>query len=246
MATNLSSIHVRLLLSEDKAKFAEIELPDLRYGLHSGAPWESRQYRYTKRVVDLVGASAMVLACAVPGLLIAAAISLTSAGPVFYREERIGRGGRPFRIWKFRSMRPSAPRNAEETNQRTSDSEHWRTCKGDKDFVDPRITSIGAFLRRWSLDELPQAINILRGEMSLVGPRPIVQAETALYEDLLPYYLSAVPGLSGLWQVSGRSDLGYDKRAKLDALYVQTWTLSTDFLLLARTAGAVFKRAGAR
>lgn len=251
MATDLSSMHVRLLLSEGGEGFANVELPEFQYGLHPDAPWISRRYRYAKRVVDIVGASGMFLVCAIPGLLIAAAIRLTSDGPVFYREERIGHGGRPFRIWKFRSMRQNAPRNAEEPDPggsaaAASDSEDWRIHKADKDFVDPRITPIGAFLRRWSLDELPQVINVLRGEMSLVGPRPIIEAETVMYGNLLPYYMAAMPGLSGLWQVSGRSNLGYDKRSKLDALYVQTWTLSTDFFLLARTIGAVLTRAGAK
>jgi exopolysaccharide production protein ExoY len=246
VATDMSSMHVRLLLSEGEEGFAKVELPDLRYGLHADEPWKSGRYRFAKRVVDIVGASAMFLAGAVPGLLIATAIYLTSEGPVFYREDRIGRGGRLFRIWKFRSMRQGAQRNTEEPSQDACDHEHWRVQKGNSDVVDPRITPIGAFLRRWSLDELPQVINVLRGEMSLVGPRPIIEAETILYGDLLPYYKEAIPGLSGLWQVSGRSNLDYDKRAKLDALYIQKWTLSMDFLVLTKTIGAVLTRAGAR
>lgn len=246
MATDISSMHVRLLLLEGEEGFAKAELPDLRYGLHSDEPWKSGRYRYAKRVVDMVGALAMFLACMIPGLLIAAAIYLTSDGPVFYREERIGRGGRLFRIWKFRSMRQGVQRSIEAPSQEAGDHEHWRVRKGNTDVVDPRITPIGAFLRRWSLDELPQVINVLRGEMSLVGPRPIIEAEAVMYGDFLPYYMEAVPGLSGLWQVSGRSNLGYDKRVRLDALYVQTWTLSMDFLVLTKTIGAVLTRAGAR
>lgn len=245
MATDMSSMHVRLLLSEGEEGFAKVELPDLRYGLHSDEPWKSGRYRYAKRAVDIVGASAMFLVSLIPGLLIAAAIYLTSEGSVFYREERIGRDGRLFRIWKFRSMR-QAGRNVEGLSQEANDHERWRICKADRDVVDPRITPIGAFLRRWSLDELPQVINVLRGEMSLVGPRPIVEAEAVMYGDFLPYYKEAVPGLSGLWQVSGRSNLGYDKRVRLDALYVQTWTLSMDFWVLTKTIGAVLTRAGAR
>jgi undecaprenyl-phosphate galactose phosphotransferase len=116
----------------------------------------------------------------------------------------------------------------------------------DKRQPDPRVTLIGRFLRRWSLDEVPQLINVLRGDMSLIGPRPIVKAETYYYKDLLPFYLAATPGLSGLWQVSGRSDLDYDERAKLDASYVRNWSLAADLKIFLRTIPAVLGRVGAR
>jgi undecaprenyl-phosphate galactose phosphotransferase len=119
----------------------------------------------------------------------------------------------------------------------------WRMRKH---LPDPRITVVGGFLRKWSLDELPQLFNVLRGEMSLIGPRPIVKAETVFYGDLLSYYLSVTPGLSGLWQVSGRSHIDYPKRVKLDASYVRSWSLKSDFVILARTVPAVFGRVGAR
>jgi lipopolysaccharide/colanic/teichoic acid biosynthesis glycosyltransferase len=104
---------------------------------------------------------------------------------------------------------------------------------------------VGGFLRRWSLDELPQIYNILRGDMSLIGPRPIVQSETVLYDKWLPYYLEVVPGLSGLWQVSGRSLIGYEERARLDATYVQSWSLISDVKILCLTIPAVLRRVGA-
>ena len=185
----------------------------------------------------------MIAVFLVPGTLIALAILLTSPYPVFYSEERIGRGGVPFRIWKFRSMRPHA------TVQRIAvlHSEHvvlqWRM---DKRGHDRRVTSIGRFLRRWSLDEVPQVFNVLRGDMSLIGPRPVVKAETHFYKHLLPFYLAATPGLSGLWQVSGRSDLDYAERARLDAAYVQNWSLMADLKILLRTLPAVLGRVGAR
>jgi len=116
----------------------------------------------------------------------------------------------------------------------------------DKRGYDPRITRIGRFLRRWSLDEVPQLFNVLRGDMSLIGPRPVVKAETHLYKHLLPFYLAATPGLSGLWQVSGRSNLDYEARARLDATYVQTWSLKADFKILVRTVPTVLRRIGAR
>src|SRR4051812_17353263 len=176
----------------------------------AGLPLESWHYRYVKRAVDIVGALFMLAVCLVPGIVIALAILLTSPYPVFYSEERIGRHAVPFRIWKFRSMRP----HVSHRGQNEPVVLEWRM---DKRRHDPRITLVGRFLRRWSLDEVPQIFNILCGDMSLIGPRPIVKAETYYYKHLLAFYLAATPGLSGLWQVSGRSDLNYAERARLDA-----------------------------
>lgn len=201
------------------------------------------RYRYLKRMIDILGSFILMIAFAIPGLVIAAATLLSSRGPVFYREERIGRGGMPFRIWKFRSMHCNAPRQSRiKARQQGGVVLEWRMCKQHRD---PRITAVGGFLRRWSLDELPQLFNVLRGEMSLVGPRPIVEAETGFYGDLLSYYLAATPGLSGAWQVSGRSEIGYDERAILDARYVSSWSMKTDIGILLRTIPAVFCRIGA-
>ena len=206
-------------------------------------PVESWRYDYIKPVWDVSLALVLLVLFVIPGLLIAAAIFFTSKGGIFYREERIGRQGQPFRIWKFRSMH---------VNRKTHDAggsslhaviEFDRRTR--KHLGDKRITMVGKFLRRWSLDEFPQLLNVLRGEMSLVGPRPIVRSEMALYGTRIHYYLKATPGLSGLWQVSGRSLLGYDRRAKLDALYVQSWTLGTDLFILFRTIPAVLGRIGA-
>jgi len=200
---------------------------------------DSWHYRYVKRTVDVLGALLILALFLVPGLLIALAILITSPYPVFYCEERIGRFGVPFRIFKFRSMRPHS------SLRDRSDGVvlHWRM---DKRRRDPRITFIGRFLRRWSLDEVPQVFNVLRGDMSLIGPRPIVKAETYYYKHLLSFYLAATPGLSGLWQVSGRSDLNYAERSQLDATYVQNWSLAADFKILLRTIPAVLGRVGAR
>jgi exopolysaccharide production protein ExoY len=209
-------------------------------------PIESWRYEYVKRGMDILCAATMLLVFAIPGLLIAAAILLDSEGGVFYREERIGCGGRPFRIWKFRSMY----RHASQVKHIATEPSgwipmQWRTSK-HKHLTDPRITSVGCFLRQWSLDEFPQLLNVLHGEMSLIGPRPIVQAETVLYGNLLGFYLDAKPGLSGLWQVSGRSNVSYDRRAKLDASYVRSWSLRGDMAILLKTIPAVLKRDGAR
>jgi lipopolysaccharide/colanic/teichoic acid biosynthesis glycosyltransferase len=200
---------------------------------------DSWHYRYVKRAVDIVGALLGLAIFLVPGLLIALAILITSPYPVFYCEERIGRYGVPFRIFKFRSMRPHAAHRERPEGVVLQ----WRM---DKRRHDPRVTFIGRFLRRWSLDEVPQVFNILRGDMSLIGPRPIVRAETYHYKHLLSFYLAATPGLSGLWQVSGRSDLDYAERSRLDAAYVRNWSLAADFKILLRTIPAVLGRVGAR
>lgn len=214
----------------------------LRLLPQDGIPVESWKYKYLKRGMDLSIGLVILILLAVPCLLIAAMVALSSRGPVFYRETRIGRYGRPFRIWKFRSMRHAANLENAPGDASVSDDQSFRTRKGNHD---PRITTIGRFLRRWSLDELPQIINVVRGEMSLIGPRPIVEAETYLYESLLPYYLAATPGMSGLWQVSGRSNIDYPKRAGLDASYVTGWSLSADLEILLLTLPAVLARRGA-
>jgi len=211
--------------------------------LFQEAPVDSWHYRYVKRGVDVLFSLVMILVFSIPGLLIATAILLNSRGPVFYRERRIGRHGDLFLIWKFRSMHRNASQRA-----RIADSQagakvlEWRM---HKHLRDPRITFVGGFLRRWSLDELPQLFNVLSGDMSLIGPRPIVEAERPMYGKLISVYMTATPGLSGLWQVSGRSHINYEKRAKLDAKYVQMWSLATDFNILLRTIPAVLGRIGA-
>jgi lipopolysaccharide/colanic/teichoic acid biosynthesis glycosyltransferase len=213
------------------------------YVLPGQLPLESWRYRYIKRALDVVGSLLMIAVFLLPGTLIALAILITSPYPVFYSEVRIGRRGVPFRIWKFRTMRPHA------TSHRIAGAHaegvvlQWRMYKRGHD---PRVTTIGRFLRRWSLDEVPQVFNVLRGDMSLIGPRPIVKAETHYYRHLLAFYLAARPGLSGLWQVSGRSDLDYGERARLDATYVQNWNLRADFKILLRTIPAVLGHVGAR
>ncbi len=233
-------------VSYDERSIAIDELPAVAetvvpapYVLPARLSLDSWRYRYMKRAVDIAGGLLMLSMALIPGVLIALAIVITSPYPVFYSEERIGHRGVPFRIWKFRSMRPH-------TSQRPHGDNVVLEWRMDKRRSDPRVTRIGRFLRRWSLDEVPQVINVLRGEMSLVGPRPIVKAETYYYKHLLSFYLAATPGLSGLWQVSGRSDLDFDERARLDANYVQNWSLMSDFKILLRTIPAVLRRVGAR
>jgi len=201
---------------------------------------ESWRYNFVKRSIDVICSLIMLTIFVLPGCLISLMIALTSKGPVFYREMRIGRYGNLFQIWKFRSMYTDAERRSKLRDQ--ADGTYWRLLKSADD---PRITRVGHFLRKWSLDELPQLLNVLIGNMSLVGPRPIVEAEITVYGEALVDYLAAIPGISGLWQVSGRSNIGYGQRAKLDATYVKEWTLKGDFHILLQTIPVVLKRIGA-
>jgi lipopolysaccharide/colanic/teichoic acid biosynthesis glycosyltransferase len=230
----------RVLFMGDMAATASIYAP--APAELSETPAISLRYLYAKRAIDIGFSLLVIPAFLLPGLFIAAAIRLTSRGSIFYREERIGLNGRAFRIWKFRSMHSDA-------DQRTGAALappdghrlHWRMRK---QVSDPRITALGSFLRAWSLDEVPQFLNVLRGEMSLIGPRPIVEEELPHYGDRLHYYLCVKPGVSGLWQVSGRSNLDYAKRVELDATYVKTWSLFKDAHILLRTVPAVLRRDG--
>jgi len=210
----------------------------------AGLSVETWRYWLVKRSIDIVCSLVLLVAVFLPGCAIALFIVLTSKGPIFYREQRIGRYGNLFRIWKFRSMYQQ-----EEWPKRVAgrhDAQNVLSWRVNKTLKDPRITKVGGFLRRWSLDELPQLLNILAGDMSLIGPRPIIEAEIDVYGQLLDLYLEVNPGLSGLWQVSGRSDIGYEQRAKLDSRYVKDWTLKGDFHIFLRTFPVVLKRIGAR
>jgi exopolysaccharide production protein ExoY len=202
------------------------------------------RYKVVKGGGDRVFASLLVGVFALPCMLVAAAISLESGGSVFYREERVGRGGGNFRIWKFRTMRQPNEPTAMSSSKVGYNSALQRRI--NKDPYDDRVTAIGRFLRRWSLDELPQLINVVRGEMSLVGPRPVVREELSLYGEGQDFYLAVTPGMSGLWQVSGRSNLSFETRVKLDQTYVRSWSLRNDLTILLRTLPAVLRRVGAR
>lgn len=177
-------------------------------------------------------------------VMIALLIRLDSPGPIFYGQTRIGQDGRPFKAWKFRSMVQDAERtlyNYLETHPELRES--WE--KDQKLRNDPRVTRVGRFLRRTSLDELPQLWNILRGEMSLVGPRPVIEEEIQRYGDKYTLYTKVTPGLTGLWQVSGRNNLSYDERVNLDAYYVRNWSVWLDLYILMRTLWVVLSGEGA-
>ncbi|WP_292118881.1 sugar transferase [Brevundimonas sp.] len=170
-------------------------------------------------------------------LMIAVAVKLQDGGPSLFRHERVGRGGRPFACLKFRSMTVDAQARLPELID-----QEW--IERRKLRQDPRVTRLGRFLRLSSLDELPQLINVLKGDMSLVGPRPIVEDEIALYGRHFAAYRAVRPGLTGLWQVSGRNDIPYPRRVAMDVWLVRNLTVRTYLVLLARTVPAVLTREG--
>lgn len=203
----------------------------------------SRSQAYVKRTFDLVVAS-VILVFLGPLFLILAACVATSGRPVFYASKRIGRHGKIFKCLKFRTMIPDADTKLAEilTNHPDAAAE-WHLTRKLKN--DPRVTSIGRFLRRTSLDELPQLINVIKGDMSLVGPRPNFPEDIDLYGEYRDLYLSWRPGLTGLWQISGRSDIDFRRRVQMDVFYMQNWSLFRDIVILLMTIRVVFSRRGA-
>jgi Undecaprenyl-phosphate galactose phosphotransferase WbaP len=208
------------------------------------APSDFFRYRVLKRCCDIF----LILISMPIILLVVGAVSVvvrvSSPGPVFYSHRRIRKGGAFFSMWKFRTMCVNSAEVLEDyLAQHPEARAEWN--KTHKLRNDPRITRWGVFLRRYSLDELPQLWNVLMGQMSLVGPRPIVAAEVEKYGDCFDCYCRAKPGLTGLWQVSGRSELSYDERVALDCKYVEHWSLTKDFLILLRTFSSVLNQDGA-
>ena len=199
----------------------------------------------SKRVFDIVF-SALAIVFFAPILLgVAALLKLREGGTVFFAHERVGRGGRRFRCLKFRTMVPDAEeRLAEILASDPVARAEWDATR--KLTHDPRISCLGNFLRRTSLDELPQFFNVLKGEMSVVGPRPIVVEEMVLYRESIVEYLAVRPGVTGLWQVSGGSDTTFDERVALDSRYVRAMRLLEDVRIVARTVGVLLNQKGAR
>jgi lipopolysaccharide/colanic/teichoic acid biosynthesis glycosyltransferase len=202
-----------------------------------------------KRAVDL-SASILVMALGAPAFIfLATAVKLSSPGPVLFRQVRLGRDGKPFTFYKFRSMHHKNDDGVHREFARDFISGDMSEDSGEstvfKMVRDPRITTIGRFLRRSSLDELPQFYNVLRGEMSLVGPRPPISYELEHYQDWHKDRLKVKPGLTGLWQVSGRSTVGFDEMVKLDLYYIGHWNLKLDLKIMARTVPAMVKGEGA-
>jgi exopolysaccharide biosynthesis polyprenyl glycosylphosphotransferase len=210
-------------------------------GVHHYIGFASRaKVSWLKRAFDLLVGGLGVLVISPLMLLIAVAITLDSPGPVFYRQRRVGKDGREFMIYKFRSMHPDAERQLVALRGQNEASGPLFKMKRD-----PRVTRVGRLLRRLSLDELPQLFNVIKGEMSLVGPRPPVPQEVAQYEDWQHGRLRAVPGITGLWQVSGRSDVSFHDMVRLDLHYIRNWSLAMDLEILIRTVPAVLTSRGA-
>jgi lipopolysaccharide/colanic/teichoic acid biosynthesis glycosyltransferase len=207
------------------------------------ARWEP----IARRAVDLMVVVVALLMLAIPMLLIATAVKWGSPGPALHRQQRIGRGGRPFTMYKFRTMRVGG-----------SDAQHRdliaRELRGEDTSVngswkidrDPRVTRIGSFLRRTSVDELPQLINVLWGQMSLVGPRPCLDWEAEMFPARFAERFDVRPGLTGLWQVTGRSTMGTLEMLELDLAYVRSWSFWNDLRILLRTVPALLRGHGAR
>jgi lipopolysaccharide/colanic/teichoic acid biosynthesis glycosyltransferase len=171
---------------------------------------------------------------------VAAAVKATSPGPVVFRQERIGLRGRPFTLLKFRTMVAEADQLLDELRARNeADGPLFKLRQ------DPRVTRVGAVLRRYSIDELPQLWNVLKGEMSLVGPRPPLAREVALYEEWQLDRLEVRPGITGLWQVSGRSELSFDDYVRLDLFYVENWSIAYDLFILSKTVPLLVSARGA-
>ncbi|MBO0981003.1 sugar transferase [Microbacterium sp. SD291] len=203
--------------------------------IHVETPKFTAGQRFLKRTFDVLSSSALILMLSPVLLLVALSIKLTTPGPLLFRHVRIGQNGSPFQMLKFRSMQVGADAQLRALldAQGTTETPLFKV----KD--DPRITPLGRFLRKYSLDELPQLFNVLGGSMSLVGPRPQIEAEVALYSGSARRRLLARPGITGLWQVSGRSALDWEQAVRLDLYYVENWSLASDVTILLRTMRAV-------
>lgn len=232
---NLNGITNSAVIARD---FAGTFAVEIKHNLLD--PWSQR----IKRALDVFGAAVGGLLISPLMLAIAALIKLDSQGPVFYGHQRLGAGSKKFPCWKFRTMRKDAERLLDEHLQNNPNLQaEWE--QNHKLRNDPRVTRVGHFLRKTSLDELPQLWNVLWGEMSLIGPRPIVEAEVSKYEKAYKLYTRIKPGMSGFWQVSGRSDTGYDERVYMDSYYVRNWSIWLDIVLLSRTVRTVVLGRGA-
>jgi exopolysaccharide biosynthesis polyprenyl glycosylphosphotransferase len=208
--------------------------------LEMGYPHLDNTQRALKRTLDVVGSLGGLLALSPLLLTVAALIKLTSQGPVLFRQKRVGADGKVFLCYKFRSMYTDAEeRQAELEAENEADGVIFKMKN------DPRITPVGRFIRRWSIDELPQLINVLKGEMSLVGPRPLPLRDFERMGELHKKRLAAVPGITGYWQTSGRSDLSFEDMVRLDLYYIENWSLSLDIKIILKTVGAVLRHEGA-
>ena len=208
--------------------------------LHLEQPTFSGASRVTKRVLDLTLPIVGLIIISPFLLIVAMVIKLHDRGSIFYTQKRIGQNNKEFRVYKFRTMHEGSHEQRSQIIAETN-----KDSRLAKDPQDPRVTKPGLFLRRWSIDEIPQILNVLKGEMSLVGPRPPLAEEVNQYKKSETRRLLVKPGLTGLWQVSGRSELDWEEAVRLDLYYVENWSLTLDILIIIRTAAAVWRGEGA-
>lgn len=226
--------------AEDRLEIDLTGIDEPLLGLHDGLLGASRLQRGLKRTLDLVGATLALILLSPVLLTVAICVKLTSPGPVLYSQVRVGEGGRRFVLLKFRTMRVEADAMRKELEDRNESDGPVFKIKDD-----PRITEIGRCLRHTSLDELPQLFHVLNGKMSLVGPRPPLPEEVTSYNWWELQRLLVKPGLTCIWQVSGRSDVAFQTWVRMDIEYIRTWRLQRDIELLARTLPAVLSGRGA-
>lgn len=222
----------------DFGQISNIPLIKFKEGFISGYKWKA------KRFFDLMISTIALILLSPLFLVTAILIKLTSKGNVFFRHERMGMNGEVIKVYKFRTMVKDAEKILYDMFRKNPElEEEFR--KEYKLKNDPRITKVGAFLRKTSIDELPQLINVLRGEMSIVGPRPIVRDELDKYGKYAKLILKVPPGITGMWQMSGRNDVNYDERIKLDMYYINNWSFGLDVMIILKTIPAVLARRGA-
>ncbi|PPG55682.1 UDP-phosphate galactose phosphotransferase [Rathayibacter sp. AY2B7] len=210
--------------------------------IHVETPRFDGRQRFAKRLFDILASTMLIILSAPVLVVVAVLVKVTSPGPVLFRQERIGLNGATFEMLKFRSMVVDAEaRLAALASQQRAEGNSilFKMAK------DPRVTRVGAILRRFSLDELPQFLNVFRGDMSLIGPRPPLAREVEQYEEHVHRRFLMKPGITGLWQVSGRSNLSWEDTVRLDLYYVENWSMTGDIVILFKTARAVLARDGA-
>jgi exopolysaccharide production protein ExoY len=219
-------------MMRDLAKSNSLSLP------HSSTDIPPPIGGFAKRSFDIVGALCSIILLSPLFLLVTLLVKFSDEGPVFYGHRRIGRGGRVFHCLKFRTMVANGDVVLSAYLRANPDAlAEWEATRKLRN--DPRVTRVGAVLRKLSIDELPQIVNILMGDMSIVGPRPVVSDELEIYGSRAIFYLKSRPGLTGLWQVSGRNDVSYDSRVEFDRQYVENWSLVEDIRIILKTVPAV-------
>ena len=237
-----------ILLIPDNAVYPILWVYPMTLGHYSGLEISNRMrmkgYRLCKQMLEFLLATFILPFICLPGLIIAILIKITSPGPVFYRARRLGQNGKVIRILKFRTMYVGADKNLSTMLEENPEMrKEWESKFKLKD--DPRITPLGKFLRKTSLDELPQFWNVICGEMAVIGPRPIVPAEIKYYGRNYKIFSTVKPGITGLWQVSGRSNTTYKSRVNLDLYYVNNWSVWMDYFIFLKTIKEVLMRRGA-